>query len=253
MKNDQPDYKDYVGNSEYMAYYQDYQKRYAANIRESDRALLAIVAGLLDTMNLGEEAPRILDIGCSTGNLLLHAKSLLPTARLAGGDLAAEVIAQNQADPDLAGIDFFVMDMLDFVSDSLFDVVITNAATYCLDFKQYPTAMANIAKALKPGGWYVGFDWFHPMEQELVIVEYSRVFPKGHTLTSRSHGFVESAFADAGLEAPRFRDFDIPIDLPVPPRQSTTTHTVRTEQGKRLCFRGTLFQPWAFVTAKKRG
>src|SRR5687767_4477614 len=82
-----PGYRDYVEDSAHMREYSDYQQRYAETPRESDKVLIDLVR---------EHAPEggsLLDMGCSTGNLLLHISRLLPGLELHGADMASDVIA----------------------------------------------------------------------------------------------------------------------------------------------------------------
>ena len=69
-----------------LARYDDYQQRYRDSIRESDKVLI----DLIREAAAGRPA-RLLDIGCSTGNLLRHIRRLVPGLDLHGGDLAASL------------------------------------------------------------------------------------------------------------------------------------------------------------------
>ena len=67
-----PEYERYVNDEKFLAGYNEYQSKYANDMRESDRVILALVA------NHGRGAS-LLDIGCSTGNLLRHIKRAFPS------------------------------------------------------------------------------------------------------------------------------------------------------------------------------
>jgi hypothetical protein len=72
----------------------------------------------------------------------------------------------------------------------------------------------------------------------------------------RSEDAVNRAFASAGFDDVRVEPFDIPIDLPKPQITGTDadlmTYTVRDAvTGRRLMYRGDLFQPWAHIVARK--
>jgi hypothetical protein len=64
---------------------------------------------------------------------------------------------------------------------------------------------------------------------------------------------------DCGFSAIRYTPFSIPIDLA--PGQTAAgnregfedlnSYTVKVESGDRLLFRGTLFQPWCHLVARK--
>ena len=55
--------------------YLEYQKRYATKIRESDKILIDMVNNCLSEL---EKEIKLLDIGASTGNFLLHLKKIIP-------------------------------------------------------------------------------------------------------------------------------------------------------------------------------
>src|SRR6185437_12434951 len=88
-------YDRYVKDEAFLAYYNDYQKRYAGQIAERDKVLLGIVAE-----HTGGKG-KLLDIGCSTGNLLLHLRRAFPGLVLYGGDLAQSSIDEAAANLEL--------------------------------------------------------------------------------------------------------------------------------------------------------
>src|SRR5579859_922292 len=71
-------YEEYVKDEKFLAFYNEYQKRYAGQIAERDKVML----GLIAEKTKGRGA--LLDIGCSTGNLLLHIKQAFPEMTLTG-------------------------------------------------------------------------------------------------------------------------------------------------------------------------
>jgi hypothetical protein len=65
---------------------------------------------------------------------------------------------------------------------------------------------------------------------------------------------VEFMLANIGFKNCVFRPFTLPIDLPPSGKQKELiTYTVNAEDGRKLPFRGTLFQPWCHVTAIRQG
>jgi methylase of polypeptide subunit release factors len=87
-----PGYRQYVTDEQFAAGYTEYQQRYAIEPRESDRVLIGHVAAALAGRPAGAGPPRVLDIGCSTGNLLRHLARALPHAELWGGELMPEAL-----------------------------------------------------------------------------------------------------------------------------------------------------------------
>jgi hypothetical protein len=57
---------------------------------------------------------------------------------------------------------------------------------------------------------------------------------------------------EAGFVAETFTPYTLPIDLEMPSDPlDMRTYTVATTAGMRLPFRGSLFQPWAFLVANR--
>jgi SAM-dependent methyltransferase len=222
-----------------MRAYAGYQQRYAGTLRESDRVLIALIRA--------HAAPgaSLLDMGCSTGNLLRHLAG--HGLELHGADMVAEVVDAARADPALADVAFHVQDMLDVTLERTFDIVTVNAALMFFTPQELDRALARLATLLAPGGHLIGFDYVHAFEQELEIVETSAAFPDGLRMFMRSERSLRAALAAAGLEPGAFAPFELPLDLPRPAREDIATWTPHPGQS----FRGSLFQPWCHFTARK--
>lgn len=232
-------YLDYVADEAFTSGYLDYQRRYVDRPRESDRVLVRLVDGAL-----AGRPGDVLDLGCSTGNLLRHLRRIRPDLRLTGGDLITSHLEECRRDPELAGIAFAEMDALELGGVRRWDVVVLNAVLYLFTPEQFAAALAGVARVLRPGGALVVFDLFHPFGQELTITEASETHPDGLTLHFRSYRTVERACAAAGLGAPLITPFRIPIDLPRPADDDEIISFTVPAEGGRLLFRGTLHQPW---------
>ena len=240
-------FKNYVEDAAHMRAYAEYQKKYARTIRESDKVLIELLRA--------RAAPgaRLLDLGCSTGNLLLHLKHALPGIALAGGDIVGSIIAANRENPELAGIEFLELDMLALPAAPQYDVVVTNAALMFFAPEEFQRAIASIGRAVRPGGWFLAFDLFHPFEQEIDLIETSSRHPSGLRFHFRSYQAVRRALDGARLSDPEFAFFSMPIALPRPLDPSDiTSYTVETVEQQRLSFRGALYQPWCHLSARKK-
>ena len=77
----------------FLEKYAEYQRRYAQNIRESDKVLVDLVLNILDEGARASTQRHLLDLGCSTGTLLLHLhlKRSIPGLALTGGDMATVI------------------------------------------------------------------------------------------------------------------------------------------------------------------
>jgi SAM-dependent methyltransferase len=246
-------YHEYVTDEAFLRDYNAYQAKYAQQIRESDKVLIGLVRDIAERRDSAGGPLRLLDIGCSTGNLLLHLKRLIPGLALTGGDLAESSLAACRANPELSGIDFRMLDLLDLPGDSRYDVIAVNAVLYMMTDEQFEQALRSLVRALQPGGTMIAFDFFHPFEQDLTIIEASKTHPNGLRLRFRPISRATAALNAAGFENAVFRPFTLPIDLQRHQDPSELiTYTVPAADGRRLPFRGTLFQPWCHLTAQRR-
>jgi SAM-dependent methyltransferase len=243
-------YLDYVKDDAHMQDYRRHQSRYSEKMRESDRVLVGHIEARLGAA--GDAGKSLVDVGCSQGNLLFHLKRLLPGLQLHGIDLAAGILAQNRANPDLAGIEFTEMDMLAMPASRQYDLVVANAALMFFDAEQFDKAVRNLAGLVKPGGTFIAFDYFNPFEQEVTLTETSVLHPKGLTFSFRSYKVARAAVAAAGLNPPEFHPFHMPFDLPrSDDPSSVNSWTLGDQQGQRHSFRGSVYQPWCHLIATK--
>jgi SAM-dependent methyltransferase len=241
-------YQEYVVDEALLGQYEAYQQRYRDSIRESDKVLISLVG-----QAAGGNMASLLDVGCSTGNLLRHVKRLLPALRLTGADLSQSAIAKCSTDPELSGITFIQHDMLKVDTAGRFDIVTANAVGQGLGWPEYRLAMASIHAALQPGGTYIAFEWLHPFAvQDLAIVETNQWNPEGLQLYARPMPKVEALLRKVGFASVEFRPFELPIDLPCPGYDAdVVTYTRKDENGRRMAFRGAFLQPWCHMIARK--
>ncbi len=245
--SDAPNYRDQLARTERMKTYAGTQERYLAKPRESDRILIEMLAehGINGTST-------VLDVACSTGNLLRHVLRRWPGIALTGRDLSKDAIEVARAVRELDGIRFEVADLLQNDDGAVFDVVIANAVLYQFHDAEYEQAVRRIGAMTKPGGLCLVFDWYHAWEQDLEILERTALDPDGMTIVCKSYRTASRIFRDAGFAELEFRPFSIPVDLPRPESMADNcSYTVRAESGERLTFRGGLFQPWCHVVARK--
>lgn len=233
--------------AERMQLYATTQARYAERPRESDRVLIEMMAERGVTAG-----STVVDVACSTGNLLRHIGRRWPGIALTGRDLSEEALTVARSDGDLVGIGFERADLLQPSTGPTFDVVIANAVLYQFRDADYGLALAGLAALTRPGGLVFAFDWYHDWEQDLTITEKTPLDPDGMTIVCKSFRTATRLYAEAGFDRVTFHPYAIPVDLPKPvdPRDNRS-YTVKTESGSRLTFRGGLYQPWCHVVARK--
>ncbi len=243
-------YVDYVKDKPFLEGYNEYQKKYAKKIRESDKVIINLVHDIIKSNSTKKF--KLLDIGCSTGNLLLHLKKLFPDLHLTGCDMAVSSLDECKNNPSLNGIYFEEKNILDLGYADEFDIIIINAVFYLFSLKEFDLSLFNVSKALKSGGYIIVFDFFHPYEQDLSIFEKSRTHPEGLMLHFRPQLSTQEFLKKNKFTNVKFLPFEIPVDLEKPASCSDiSTYTIRFENGKKGLFRGTLYQPWCHLTAQK--
>lgn len=238
----------------FEGHYIDHQHKYDDTPRESDRILVEIVREVTG----GKAGTSVLDIGCSTGNLLVHVRRAMPDLTLVGGDLALAAVEVARQNPELAGVTFEEMDITALPASG-FDVIVVNAVFYALADDLFDKALASIASALAPGGHLIAFDYFHPYHQDLVVEERSEPQPQGALLHFRPMAGTSRRLEGHGFTGADFRPFEIPIDLPRRAQANEDawadleTWTIPTAGGSRILMRGPISQPWCHLVARREG
>ena len=242
-------YKKYVTDDETLVKYNEYQKKYRTNIRDSDKKIIDIISNLSKL----DKNPSILDIGCSTGNLLYHIQNKFPSATLFGGDLSQTSIEICKRDEDLKKISFSTKDMLNINESDKYDLIIVNAVTYLFSWEEYDKAIQSIFAALKKGGYLIDFEWLHPFDvQDLTIYETNEWNPNGMKMHIRPYKKVSEYLKKAGFSSINFEAFEISKELPcLGFDKDTTSYTKKDLEGKNMLFRGILYQPWCHMIAQK--
>jgi ubiquinone/menaquinone biosynthesis C-methylase UbiE len=258
MTTDKFSYEQYVTDDSFTEKYQEYQSRYAAEPRESDKVIIRLVRALVAEAGAARTL-KLLDIGCSTGNLLSHLKRHVPEVELAGGDMVPSILDECRRNPELGGIAFRTTNIVELGIEAEYDIITVNAVLYMLDDAQFAQSLANVARALRPGGALAVFDFFHEFKQDLAILEKSRSHPDGLMLHFRPQAQTTRVLEAVGFGKARYMPFEIPIDLARGQTaaanrdgfEDLNSYTVKDEAGARMLFRGTLFQPWCHLLAHK--
>ena len=159
-------YKKYVTDDETLVKYNEYQKKYRTSIRDSDKKIIDIISNLSKL----DDNPSILDIGCSTGNLLYHIQKEFPNATLFGGDLSQTSIEICKRDEELKKISFSTKDMLNINEYDKYDLIIVNAVTCLFTWEEYGKAIQSIFSALKKGVYLIDFEWLHPFDVQYLTI-----------------------------------------------------------------------------------
>ena len=251
MSKENFNYKKYVTDESTLKKYNEYQNKYKSKIRDSDQKIIDILKRFVGT----NDAPSILDMGCSTGNLLYHIKKSFPNSILEGGDLSQSSIDLCKSDEDLRGISFNITDLLEINKYDKYDFIIVNAVTYLLSSGEFEKALKSIHNALKSKGKIIDFDFFHPFDiQDLEIYETNEWHPtNAMKLHFRPYKKVKEALESIGYGNVQFEPFIINTELPfLGFDKDTTSYTKKDYNGQNMLFRGILYQPWCHMIAEKQ-
>lgn len=233
-----------------MSEYNQYQNRYYSNIRESDKVIISEVLKYIETSDHNDI--ELLDIGCSTGNLLHHLSLATTNINFTGGDIAESSLALCKQNKDLSHVKFEIMDILNLNCVSQYDIIIANAVCVYFKWSDYKSAIQQVYQSLKPGGIFIAFEWLHPFAcQDITIYETTMNHPNGIRICFRPIPKVKNALQSIGFSSSEFREFILPFDQDRPSYEAeVTTYTIPTHDS-RLMFRGALYQPWCHLIAKK--
>jgi SAM-dependent methyltransferase len=233
-------FESYPNDKNHIPTYIAYQSKYIGEARESDKVIIELLRGA---------SGELLDIGCSTGNLLRHVQAALPALSLTGGEMSDAQLDACKADPSLS-MNFEKLDILNLPANR-FDYIVANAILYGFGDEDFDRALGSIAASLRLGGTLIAFDFFHGFPQELTIVERSSGFPDGHPLHFRSFERTKDRLKSAGFAKAEFHPFNIPKTLKPSADNPLQTYTVETVTGVNLQLRGALAQPWCHLVAKR--
>ena len=131
--------------------------------------ILPLVSGLDAKLERGID---VLDIGCGSGQALIHLAERFPASRFVGYDASPEAIGAATADAEKRGLKnmrFVVQDVAAMPDRSAFDLITAFDAIH--DQAKPAAVLSNIANALRPGGTYLMQD----------------ISGSGHVHTDKSH------------------------------------------------------------------
>ena len=230
-----------------MSDYLAYQEKYREVPRASDVELIKLIS------KRTPKGGRILDVGCSTGNLLHHLHAARPDLELRGCDkdiLTVVEWVKSGLPFECWQADVAETEWTDQWAYPAYDAVILNAVLYCLDDLQIVAALRNIHRVLKPGGHLFIWDLLHPWNQRLTIREESDRYGDV-TYHIRPYKLLHDLAADNGYSMCEIHPCKQPrLPKPEDPDDLTSWTFPGWEKGG-ISFRGGVAQPWCHAVLTK--
>ena len=181
--------------------------------------------------------PRIVDVGCATGDFLYYLKSLYPESDLTGIDVMPELLERAAA--EVPGAKFLQGDVLnkETLPAGKFDAVFM-IGVYSI-FDDFRPCLANtleLADRASDGMVFI-FGLFNPDDVDVLVKVRSPAQPEDAPWQSGWNCFsktsIQHYLEELGVTSSRFHDFEIGIDLPRHESDPLRSWTFRYEDGSR--------------------
>ena len=167
----------------------------------------ALVTGLA-----ASEGERILDLGCGTGTLAIAIANAAPGAAVVGIDADDSMLVRARAKQARSGTAIqwhrgFAQNLP--FGDAVFDAVVSSLFFHHLLRPDKRTALAEIARVIRPGGRLLIADWGPPANPAYRALFLAVQLLDGFATTRDSvEGVLPSLMAEAGFDAVRIvREF----------------------------------------------
>ena len=135
---------------------ESFDTRVQKNIPCYDEMLIALINAIPDN----KKNPKILDLGCGTGNITLKALTRFPEAEVTCLDLSENMIeiAKDKLS-DYENIEYVIGDFTQMQTDTKYDVILSSLALHHIPNDEEKEAMyKDIYEALEDGGVFYNAD-----------------------------------------------------------------------------------------------
>lgn len=186
-------------------------------------------------------APKILDIGCATGEFLYYLRSCYPHASLEGTDILHELL--GKAKKNVEDAIFFEADIYsgsNLPAPHQYDAVFMNGVHGIFDdYEKWLEHILQLVNFENKGRAFV-FGLFNP-EPIDVLVKVKRIENKENSWEPGWNCFSKKGIADylfsKGYKT-SFKDFQIDMDIDKKSEDALRSWTIKLEDGKRMIVHG---------------
>jgi SAM-dependent methyltransferase len=248
-------YQAYVDDKAWLRDYDAYQDTYKVKPRKSDIDIAALIAKVARAQaRTNKSGPiRLLDIGCSTGNLLrvIRAATVGLDMTFVGADLAESSIAQAKATPDLSEMRFELWDATALPAGEKFDLVVMSAVAFFFSDDEFTRMLKSVRTCLNPGGSFIAWELVSELPDYRVDIEEWSPFYNGrsHLIQIRSLNMIESEAKRLGFKSVALHPFTPPVLGKPDVEHYLTSYTVDVPGEGRRAVRGCVILPWGFLVA----
>lgn len=182
------------------------------------------------------EKPRILDVGCATGEFLFYLSSIYKNSEFTGIDIIPELIARAKS--TVPNVNFIIADIVTGkdLPNKKFDVVFCIGVHSLFDNYSW---IDNLMELVSDKGRVYIFGFFNPEDVD-VLIKLRRSNDTGPWQTGWnifSKRSISNYLQNKGLTF-RFKDWKIGIDLAGDPNDPLRSKTLKLEDGTRLIYMG---------------
>ena len=214
------------------------------NRKKNTKEYFKFINGKASVLIRSTKKPRILDVGCATGDFLYYLSQLYPEAELCGVDILPELIDRAKSEVPVAK--FFPGDIFSGrnLPGKKFDFVFMNGVHPVVtpeesDLDDYKVWFDNLLKLTGKGGWVFVFGIFNPNEADAVIK--MRVSKRGSPWLLGWNLVSKKTIGDflkrKNLKF-KFYDFQIRKDIKKHKEDPLRSWTVPLKNGSRMIMNG---------------
>lgn len=182
--------------------------------------------------------PKVIDVGCATGEFLWYLSNVYPHAHITGLDIRKDLL--ERARIEVTKADFILSDITN--KDSLptmkYDALFMLGVNMIFD--DHRQWLDNVVTLLSPGGRAFIMGLFNPEDIDVLIkarkANEEGAWEAGWNLISRK---TISAYLNRLAIDHSFIEWNINIDLPRHEQDALRSWTFKDENGKRIVVNGT--------------
>lgn len=179
--------------------------------------------------------PKVIDIGCATGDFVYYLRNEFPNIQLTGMDIDEELL--DRAKQEVEGVTFIQGDITKDVIEEKYDAIFLNGVHSIFDNFMWLENLVSLMSGSHARVFVFGL--FNPENLDVLIKSRPAAtegkWETGWNLYSKKT--VSSFLQEKGYHS-HFYDFELKLDLDKKPDDPLRTWTERLEDGRRIIING---------------